>query len=62
MEDIWGECPHDKRGGRMKVVKLTDFEAYAVLSMIDAIQKCPLKTMKALNKVYRKICEAEEEE
>ena len=44
----------------MKTVKLTDFEAYSVLSMIDAIQKCPLKTMKALNKVYRKICEAEE--
>lgn len=19
MEDIWGECPYDKRGGRMKV-------------------------------------------
>ena len=46
----------------MKIIKLTDYEAYSVLSMIDAIQKCPLKTMKALNKVYRKICEAEEEE
>jgi hypothetical protein len=45
----------------MKIVKLTDFEAYSVLSTIDAIQKCPLKTMKALNEVYRKICEAEEE-
>ena len=44
----------------MKTVKLTDYEAYCVLSMIHAIQKCPLKTMKALNKVYRKICEAEE--
>lgn len=44
----------------MKTIKLTDFEAYSVLSMIDAIQKCHLKTMKALNKVYRKICEAEE--
>lgn len=46
----------------MKVVKLTDFEAYSVLSMIDAIKKCPLKTMRALNKVHRKICEAEEGE
>lgn len=46
----------------MKIVRLTDFEAYSVLSMIDAIKKCPLKTMKALNNVYRKICEAEEEE
>lgn len=46
----------------MKIIKLTDYEAWAVLSMIDAIQKCPLKTMRALNKVYRKICEAEEEE
>lgn len=46
----------------MKIVKLTDYEAYSVLSMIDAIQKCPRKTMEALNKVYRKICEAEEEE
>lgn len=46
----------------MKVVKLTDFEAYSVLTMIDAIQKCPLKIMKSLNDVYRKICEAEEEE
>ena len=46
----------------MKIIKLTDFEAYSVLSMINAIQKCPLKTMMALNKVYRKICEAEEEE
>lgn len=46
----------------MKVVKLTDFEAYSVLTMIDAIQKCPLKTMRALNKVYRKICEAGKEE
>ena len=45
----------------MKTVKLTDYEAYCVLSMIDAIQKCPLKTMKALNKVYRKICETEEQ-
>ena len=44
----------------MKTIKLTDFEAYSVLSMIDAIQKCPLKTMKALNEVYKKICEAEE--
>lgn len=50
------------RGKRMKVVKLTDFEAYSILSMIDAIQRCSPKTMKALNKVYRKICEAEEEE
>lgn len=49
------------KGGRMKTIKLTDFEAYSILSMIDAIQKCSLKTMKALNKVYRKICEAEEE-
>ena len=46
----------------MKIVKLTDYEAYSILSMIDAIQYCPLKTMKALNDVYRKICEAEEEE
>lgn len=46
----------------MRTIKLTEFEAYSVLTMIDAIQKCPLKTMKALNKVYRKICEAEEEE
>lgn len=46
----------------MKLIKLTDYEAYTVLSMIDAIQKCPPKTMKALIKVYRKICEAEEEE
>lgn len=46
----------------MKIIKLTDYEAYSVLSMIDAIQKCSSKTMKALNKVYRKICEAEEEE
>lgn len=46
----------------MKIVKLTDYEAYSVLSMIDAIQKCPVKTMKALDKVYRKICEAEEKE
>ena len=46
----------------MKIVKLTDYEAYSVLSMIDAIQRCSLKTMKALNEVYRKICEAEEEE
>ena len=46
----------------MKTVKLTDFEAYSVLSMIDAIQRCSPKTMKALNEVYRKICEAEEEE
>ena len=45
----------------MKTVKLTDFEAYSVLSMIDAIQKCSSKTMKALNNVYRKICETEEE-
>lgn len=45
----------------MKIIKLTDYEAYSVLSMIDAIQKCSPKTMKALNKVYRKICEAEEE-
>ena len=45
----------------MKIIKLTDFEAYSVLSMIDAIQKCPPKTMEALNKVYKKICEAEEE-
>lgn len=45
----------------MKIIKLTDYEAYSVLSMIDAIQKCPPKTMKTLNKVYRKICEAEEE-
>lgn len=21
MEDIWGECPHDKRGGRMRELK-----------------------------------------
>lgn len=46
----------------MKIIKLTDYEAYSVLSMIDAIKKCPVKTMRALNKVYRKICEAEEEE
>lgn len=46
----------------MKIVKLTDYEAYSVLIMIDAIQKCPAKTMKALIKVYRKICDAEEEE
>ena len=46
----------------MKIIKLTDYEAYSVLSMIDAIQKCSSKTMKALNKVYRKICEAEEQE
>lgn len=38
----------------MRTIKLTEFEAYSVLTMIDAIQKCPLKTMKALNKVYRK--------
>ena len=44
----------------MKTVQLTDFEAYSVLSMIDAIQKCSPKVMKALNKVYRKICEAKE--
>lgn len=46
----------------MKVVKLTDFEAYAVLSMIEAIQKCPPKIMKALGNVYKKICEAKEKE
>ena len=46
----------------MKIIKLTDYEAYSILSMIDAIQKCSSKTMKTLNKVYRKICEAEEEE
>lgn len=46
----------------MKIIKLTDYEAYSILSMIDAIQKCPLKTMKALNKVYEKICEAEEQQ
>lgn len=45
----------------MKIIKLTDYEAYCVLSIIDAIQKCSPKTMKALNKVYKKICEAEEE-
>ena len=45
----------------MKTVKLTDYEAYSVLSMIDAIQKCSPKTMKALNEVYRKICEAKKE-
>ena len=45
----------------MKIIKLTDYEAYSVLSMIDAIQKCSPKTMKALNEVYRKICETEEE-
>ncbi len=45
----------------MKKITLTDYEAYSVLSMIDAIQKCPLKTMKALNNVYRKICESKEE-
>ena len=44
----------------MKIVKLTDYEAYSVLSMIDAIKKCSPKTMKALDEVYRKICEAEE--
>lgn len=46
----------------MKIVKLTDYEAYSVLTMIDAISQCPLKTMKALNKVYEKICEAKEVE
>ena len=45
----------------MKVVKLTDYEAFSVLSMIDAIQKAPPKTMKALDSVYRKICEAKED-
>lgn len=45
----------------MKIIKLTDYEAYSILSMIDAIQKCPLKTMKALNEVYEKICEADEQ-
>ena len=44
----------------MRTIKLTDFEAYSVLSMIDAIKKCSPKTMKALDEVYRKICEAEE--
>lgn len=46
----------------MKIVKLTDYEAYSVLSMIDAIQNCEPKRMKALDEVYRKICEAREEE
>lgn len=46
----------------MKIIKLTDFEVYSVLSMIDAIQRCSPKIMKALNKVYRKICECEAEE
>ena len=49
------------KGGKMKIIKLTDYEACSVLSMVDAIQRCSPKTMKALNKVYRKICEAEEE-
>lgn len=45
----------------MKIVKLTDYEAYSVLSMIEVIKYCEPKMMKALDKVYTKICEAEEE-
>lgn len=46
----------------MKLLKLTDYEAYSVLCMIEAIQSCEPKRKKALDEVYRKICEAEEEE
>ena len=47
----------------MKIVKLTDYEAYSVLSMIEAVQRfyCGSRRMKALYEVYRKICEAKEE-
>lgn len=45
----------------MKIVKLTDYEAYSVLCMIEAVQGCEPKRMKALDEVYRKICEAKEE-
>lgn len=45
----------------MKIVKLTDYEAYSVLCMIEAIKYCDPKMMKALDKVYGKICEAKEE-
>lgn len=44
----------------MKIVKLTDYEAYSVLCMIEAIKYCEPKRMKALDEVYRKICEAKE--
>ena len=46
----------------MKIIKLTDYEAYSVLCMIEAVQNCEPKRMKALDEVYRKICEAREEE
>lgn len=45
----------------MKIVKLTDYEAYSVLCMIEAVRNCEPKRMKALDEVYRKICEAKEE-
>ena len=45
----------------MKIVKLTDYEAYSVLCMIEAVESCKPKIMKALDEVYRKICEAKEE-
>lgn len=45
----------------MKIVKLTDYEAYSVLCMIEAIKYCEPKRMKALDEVYRKICEARKE-
>ena len=46
----------------MRVVKLTDYEAYSVLCLIEAVQNCEPKRMKALDEVYRKICEAKEQE
>lgn len=45
----------------MKIVKLTDYEAYSVLCMIEALGNCEPKRMNALDEVYRKICEAKEE-
>ena len=44
----------------MRVVKLTDYEAYSVLCLIEAVQNCEPKRMEALDEVYRKICEAKE--
>lgn len=46
----------------MRLVKLTDYEAYSVLCLIEAVQSCEPKRKKALDEVYRKICEAKEKE